>query len=54
MQYNLTNSFVTNFFYPMLTACGILLFVNICIFPEFGATYLGIVPSSAAAQNYDC
>ncbi|KAF8455255.1 hypothetical protein BDZ91DRAFT_538947 [Kalaharituber pfeilii] len=37
-----TKAFVVMFFYPMLTAVGILLVVNVFLFPEFGATGLGL------------
>jgi hypothetical protein len=33
---------VTQILYPILTAAGVLLLVNTCIFPEFSSSFLGI------------
>ena len=33
---------VTQLLYPILTAAGILLLVNTCVFPEFSSSFLGI------------
>jgi hypothetical protein len=33
---------VTQLLYPILTAAGVLLLVNTCIFPEFSSSFLGI------------
>jgi Putative ER transporter, 6TM, N-terminal/Fusaric acid resistance protein-like len=37
-----SSTLVTTLLYPILTAVGILLIVNICIFPEFSSSFLGI------------
>lgn len=41
-SFYISGTFVTKFLYPMMTAIAILLIVNILIFPEFGATGLGL------------
>ena len=33
---------VTQLLYPILTAAGVLLLVNTCVFPEFSSSFLGI------------
>lgn len=33
---------VTQILYPILTASGVLLLINVCVFPEFSARFLGI------------
>ena len=37
-----TRTSVTQLLYPILTAAGILLLVNTCVFPEFSSSFLGI------------
>jgi hypothetical protein len=37
-----TKTSVTQLLYPILTAAGILLLVNTCVFPEFSSSFLGI------------
>ncbi|KAF8434433.1 hypothetical protein BGX38DRAFT_1219730 [Terfezia claveryi] len=41
-SFYISGTFVTKLLYPMMTAIAILLIVNILIFPEFGATGLGL------------
>lgn len=36
-----TNTGVTQILYPVLTATGVILVVNLCIFPEFSSSFLG-------------
>lgn len=37
-----SSTLITTLLYPILTAVGVLLIVNICIFPEFSSSFLGI------------
>ena len=37
-----TKTSVTQLLYPILTASGVLLVVNTCVFPEFSSSFLGI------------
>jgi hypothetical protein len=37
-----TKTSVTQLLYPILTAAGVLLLVNTCVFPEFSSSFLGI------------
>ena len=37
-----SSTLIKSLLYPILTAVGILLVVNICIFPEFSSSFLGI------------
>ena len=37
-----TKTSVTELLYPILTAAGVLLLVNTCVFPEFSSSFLGI------------
>jgi hypothetical protein len=37
-----SSTLIKTLLYPILTAAGILLIVNICIFPEFSSSFLGI------------
>ena len=36
-----TSTYVTQIVYPILVAAGIILMVNICVFPEFSSSFLG-------------
>ena len=38
---HVTTTFVTQLLYPVLVAAGVILFANICIFPEFSSSFLG-------------
>ena len=38
---NVTHTYVTQLLYPVLMAAGVILFVNIGIFPEFSSRFLG-------------
>ncbi|KFY22110.1 hypothetical protein V491_02883 [Pseudogymnoascus sp. VKM F-3775] len=42
---------VTSILYPILTAVGILLIVNVAIFPEFSSSFLGITTIETLSQT---
>lgn len=41
----------TNLLYPILTSAGILLLVNICIYPEFSSTFLGVTTIETLSET---
>lgn len=44
---------VTTILYPILTAVGILLVVNVAVFPEFSSDFLGITTIQTLSQTVD-
>ncbi len=42
---------ITTLLYPILTAAGILLVVNVCIFPEFSSSFLGITTIATLGET---